>query len=90
MKEDYFKIKDKVIVITGAGGLLGKHHAEIIALFGGIPILLDKNISSVKSLSKSIYSKYGIEALALRVDITKEIQVKEEIKLTISKFQIQV
>tara|TARA_X000000368_G_C23037748_1_gene715365 strand:- start:1474 stop:2298 length:825 start_codon:yes stop_codon:yes gene_type:complete len=85
MKEDYFKIKDKVIVITGAGGLLGKHHAEIIALFGGIPILLDKNISSVKSLSKSIYSKYGIEALALRVDITKEIQVKDALKKIIKK-----
>ena len=32
MIEDYFKIKDKVVVITGAGGLLGKQHAEIIAI----------------------------------------------------------
>ena len=85
MKEDYFKIKDKVVVITGAGGLLGKQHAEIIAFFGGIPILLDKNISSVKSLSKRIYSKYGVEALAIQVDITKELQVKEALKKIIKK-----
>ena len=85
MKEDYFKIKDKVVVITGAGGLLGKEHAEIIAFFGGIPILLDKNISSVKSLSKRIYSKYGVEALAIQVDITKELQVKEALKKIIKK-----
>ena len=85
MKEDYFKIKDKVVVITGAGGLLGQQHAEIIAFFGGIPILLDKNISSVKLLSNRIYSRYGIEALTLQVDITKEIQVKDALKKIIIK-----
>ena len=52
-------IQNKLAVITGAGGLLGQQHAEIIAFFGGIPILLDKNISSVKLLAKRIYSKYG-------------------------------
>ena len=36
-----FDLQDKVIVITGAAGLLGKKHAEAIAAFGGIPILLD-------------------------------------------------
>ena len=51
MKEDYFKIKDKVVVITGAGGLLGKQHAEIIAFLRHTNSI-DKNISSVKSLSK--------------------------------------
>ena len=80
MIEDYFKIKGKVVVITGAGGLLGKQHAEIIAIFGGIPILLDKNINSIKSFSERIQIKYGVETLALRVDITKEREVKDALK----------
>ena len=85
MIEDYFKIKGKVVVITGAGGLLGKQHAEIIAIFGGIPILLDKNINSIKSFSERIQIKYGVETLALRVDITKEKEVKDALKKIIKK-----
>ena len=38
-----FKLDGKVIVITGAAGLLGSKHAHAIAAFGGIPILLDLN-----------------------------------------------
>ena len=36
-----FDLTGKVAVITGGAGLLGKKHAEAIAEFGGIPILLD-------------------------------------------------
>ena len=36
-----FDLTDKVAVITGGAGLQGEKHAEGIAEFGGIPILLD-------------------------------------------------
>ncbi len=36
-----FSLKDRVIVITGGAGLLGKKHAEAVAEAGGIPVLLD-------------------------------------------------
>ena len=38
---DLFSLKGRVFVITGAAGLLGKKHAEVIAAFGGIPVLID-------------------------------------------------
>ena len=38
-----FSLKNKVIVITGACGLLGKEHVKAIAKSGGIPVLIDLN-----------------------------------------------
>ena len=52
--EDFFKINNKVIIITGAGGLLGQQHAEIIAAFGGKTVLLDKNSEAINKLSIKI------------------------------------
>ena len=36
-----FRLDNKVIVITGAAGLLGIKHAHAIASHGGIPVMLD-------------------------------------------------
>lgn len=40
---ELFSLKSKVIVITGAAGLLGQEHAKAVAMAGGNPMLLDLN-----------------------------------------------
>ena len=42
MRDNIFDLSSKVIVITGAAGLLGEMHADAIAGFGGCPILIDR------------------------------------------------
>ena len=69
-----FDLKGKVVVITGGAGLLGLKHAEAVAEFGAIPILLDikeapsiypsfiVDITDKKAVEKvkdDIISKYG-------------------------------
>jgi len=39
--QEQFSLKDKVCVITGAEGFLGKHYVEAIKQAGGIPVSLD-------------------------------------------------
>ena len=51
MLETLFRLDNKVIVITGATGLLGAQHAEAVACYGGTPILLDLNQESLDNLT---------------------------------------
>lgn len=87
MLEELFSLKGKVIVVTGANGLLGRKHAEIIACYGGIPILLDLSQPSLDKLSKEINKKYNVNSVGYSVDITEERQIKDNITKLIDKFQ---
>ena len=59
MVDDLFSIRNKVIVITGATGLLGAKHAEAVACYGGTPILLDLNQKSLEALVNELNKKYN-------------------------------
>jgi hypothetical protein len=48
---DLFSLKGKVIIVTGASGLLGREHIEAIASYGGIPVLIDLNREVIEALS---------------------------------------
>jgi len=70
-----FSLKDRVVVITGGGGLLGRQHAEAVAEAGGIPVLLDLHLAPVEELAARFQDKYGVAASGWAVDITQEDQV---------------
>ncbi len=78
-----FDLQDKVIVITGAAGLLGKKHAEAIAAFGGIPILLDLSQGEVTKVAEQLNDQYGVKSMGFAVDITNETQVAENVNLLV-------
>jgi NAD(P)-dependent dehydrogenase (short-subunit alcohol dehydrogenase family) len=67
-----FSLKDKVIVVTGASGLLGKMHVEAIASQGGIPVIVDINKDGLNEVYSYILSEYSIECFIEIVDITNE------------------
>ena len=52
--DNLFSLKDKIVVVTGASGLLGRMHTEAIAGQGGIPIILDINKQGLNELSEYI------------------------------------
>lgn len=86
MLEKLFRLDDKVIIITGALGLLGVQHAEAVACYGGIPILLDLNQESLDNFTKKLNKKYNSSALGFVVDITDEASIKNNAELLISKY----
>ena len=86
MRPGLFDLKGRVIVVTGATGLLGRQHADAIAAAKGIPILLDLHSKPIDELSQSIYKKYGVKAIGHVVDIIDENAVRQNVKAIIDCF----
>ena len=84
--DSLFRLDGKVIVITGAGGLLGQKHAEVIAAFGGTPVLLDIYEAPIKKLVSELNEKYSVSAIAMAVDITNEEEIFNNCNQLIKKF----
>ncbi len=80
-KNNLFSLDGKVIVVTGAAGLLGKEHAKAIASHGASPILIDISNDAVSSLAESINHEFNVDASGFSVDITNEDAVKENVQL---------
>lgn len=87
MSSTNFRLDNKVIVITGAAGLLGKQHAEAIVSNGGTPILLDLNQNDLDFLAFELNKKYGSKAVGFAVNITKEDEVKKNAEKLIDQFE---
>ena len=86
MLEDLFRLDDKIIVITGATGLLGRKHAEAISCYGGTPILLDLSQQAVDSFANELNDKYKIDSVGFAIDITDEKAIENNVKQLIEKF----
>ena len=82
MLNNLFDLSERVAVITGGAGLLGRKHAEAIAECGGIPVLLDIAGSAVEEVADSIQNK----AIGLCVDITDESALMDARNLILDRF----
>ena len=81
-----FDLTGKVAVITGGAGLLGEKHAEAIAEFGGIPILLDIDEKSGTNKASRISDEYQVDCEIMLCDITDESQILNVRDSLLSKF----
>ena len=86
MLDNIFRLDEKIIVITGAAGLLGQKHAEAIACYGGTPILLDLSEKKVNDLANKINDKYNVDSVGFAIDITSEEAVANNVNQIISRF----
>ena len=86
MLEDIFRLNDKVIVVTGASGLLGEKHAEAIACYGGIPVLIDLSEDKINKIVEQLNEKYNVNSMGYVVDVTDEEAVKKNVSEVIQKY----
>lgn len=79
-----FSLSGKIILVTGACGLLGKRHCEAIASMGGTPVILDLDQLQAEKLADEISQKYSVESRGFSLDITKEDQIARNANTLIS------
>ncbi len=75
MMDTLFSLNGRVVVITGAAGLLGRQHAEAVARAGGIPVLLDLHAAASEQLAADISTRFGVAASGWAVNIAHEAEI---------------
>ncbi len=78
-------IKDKVIIVTGAGSGLGKAVAEKLSLSGGKIILWDVKEDEINKVADQLKSQ-SLLAEAVLVDVSSEFEVRNGVSDVIRKY----
>jgi len=86
MVDDLFRLDNKIIVITGATGRLGRKHAQSVAAYGGTPILLDLSQKKINTFADELNSKYNVNSLGFELNITNENSIKTNSEWLLNKF----
>lgn len=83
-----FYIENKIVIITGGAGLLGRKHAEAVIEGKGIPILIDISESSIDNARKELKGIYGEECNVegYMADITKFEDMENIAKSLLDKY----
>ena len=73
-----FYIENKIAIITGGAGLLGRKHAEAVIEGKGIPVLIDISEAAVNDAKAEITDIYGIDCRmeGYTADITKRAEIE--------------
>ena len=88
-----WRLDGRVVVITGAAGLLGEMHAEAVAEAGGVPVLLDLLGARGIEVARRLRDRHGADALVVEADVTKKESLetaREEIVSRCGKIDVLV
>ncbi|ONI38779.1 dehydrogenase [Candidatus Epulonipiscium fishelsonii] len=83
--ENMFSLKDKVAIVTGATGALGKAVAIAYGMYGAKVIVSGRGAGKLEKLVEEIKSQ-GIEVSYFAADPSNEENVKELVKFTIDTY----
>lgn len=79
--------KDKVVLVTGSSRGIGRSTIEEFASLGANVIInYVNNEDMALELKNEVISKYGVDALIVKCDVSKEEEVKDMVNTIISHF----
>lgn len=82
-----FSLSERVVLITGGAGFLGKQYAEAIAEMDGIPILLDLDSEKIESVLDELHTKGFGRCRGRVLDITDANTVRRTVGLILQEFE---
>jgi 2-deoxy-D-gluconate 3-dehydrogenase len=83
---DLFSLKDKVAIITGGNGGIGKGIARGFASVGASIVIAARNEAKTAVAVKEIERDFGVRALGVKVDVRDEAQVQAMVKKALDTF----
>lgn len=82
---DLFSVRDKVIIITGAGQGIGRVYAKGLAEHGARIAICDLNEENLKETERE-FRDAGFDVFAQRVDVTSQKQIDVFVKAVVGYF----
>jgi NAD(P)-dependent dehydrogenase (short-subunit alcohol dehydrogenase family) len=73
---DLFRLDNRVAVVTGGAGLLGRQHAEAIASVGGVPVLADIPAGRPEAVAAKLSEQWKARVVGFEVDITRQDEIE--------------
>src|SRR2546426_7985583 len=75
-----FDLSGRVAIVTGGAGLLGSQYADAVAQAGAHVVIVDRRLAEAKELAAGLSMHHGVEALAVRADITRKAAVERMVE----------
>jgi NAD(P)-dependent dehydrogenase (short-subunit alcohol dehydrogenase family) len=79
------RIKDRVAIVTGGGGAIGRAITKLLAAEGAKLVVADISLEAAQKVADELDAS-GHKALAVAVDVTDNNQTREMVKAAIIKF----
>jgi len=83
---DLFDLTGKVAIITGGATGLGRQMAEALAEMGAHLILCSRKVERCERVAAELSQNFGITAIGLQCDVTREDDVKAVVERTQAAF----
>jgi len=71
-----FDLSNRVMIITGGAGLLGKSYAQTLSAAGAHVVVADLDGESADQLAKTVTEASGVDALGIETHVSKPEAVK--------------
>jgi len=78
-------LKNKIVLISGSAGLLGKQLAKTVMLCGGIPIITDIDYEKAEVVADELNILTGCKSIPMEMDITSKESIDNVITIVNSK-----
>lgn len=81
-----FDLTNKVIVVTGAVGLVGREFCEAIAQFGGVVVATDIPLAKPEEFAALLSAKHDRDMLGIAVDVSSKVDVNQLLENVIKTY----
>jgi gluconate 5-dehydrogenase len=85
--DELFDIRGKVAMVTGGSSGLGLQMAEGLAEAGANMVIGSRRRELCERVSRDLRRKHGIEAIAVKLDVTNEEDVRDAVEKRVEHFE---